>query len=95
MGAKLNATAMSHLEKVSDEGIRLMAEHASVATLLPTTAHLLRLNPPPARKLIEAGVPVALGSDFNPNAHCFAMVSINFMFKKFLNFETIEPLFNN
>lgn len=73
MGAELNSTAMSHLEEVSDEGIQLMATHSTIATLLPTTAHLLRLTPPPARKMIDAGVPVALGSDFNPNAHCFAM----------------------
>ena len=34
---------------------------------------MLRLEPPPARKLIEGGVPVALGSDYNPNAHCLSM----------------------
>lgn len=75
MGAALKAEAMSHLEEISPEGIVLMAAAKSVAVLLPTTAFLLRLRQPPARKLIEAGVPVALGSDFNPNAHCFAMVS--------------------
>lgn len=79
MGAELNSTAMSHLEEVSDEGIQLMATHSTIATLLPTTAHLLRLTPPPARKMIDAGVPVALGSDFNPNAHCFAMVGESFL----------------
>ncbi len=41
--------------------------------LLPTTAYILRLEQPPARALIDAGVPVALGSDFNPNAHCLSM----------------------
>lgn len=51
-----------------------MAEAHSVAVLLPTTAYILRLHPPPARSLIEAGVPVALGSDFNPNAFCYSMV---------------------
>ena len=75
MGASLQAEAMSHLEEVSDAGIKAMSEAGTVAVLLPTTAHILRLTPPPARKMIEAGVPVALGSDFNPNAFCNSMVS--------------------
>jgi imidazolonepropionase len=44
--------------------------------LLPSTAYILRLKSPPARQLIGAGVPVALGSDFNPNAHCLAMPTV-------------------
>ncbi|KAF6032626.1 AMDHD1 [Bugula neritina] len=73
MGAELNATAMSHLEEISDEGIKAMAEKGCVATILPTTAYLLHLKPPPVRKMIEEGVPVALGTDFNPNAYCLSM----------------------
>jgi alpha-D-ribose 1-methylphosphonate 5-triphosphate diphosphatase PhnM len=38
------------------------------AVLLPMTAHLLRLPNPPARALIDAGVPVCIATDFNPNA---------------------------
>lgn len=67
------ALAVSHLECVSDEGVKALAEYSIFATLLPTTAYILRLEPPPARKLIDAGVAVALGSDFNPNAHCLSM----------------------
>lgn len=73
LAADLGATAVSHIECVSDQGIKAMAEKGVVGVLLPTTAYVLRLKPPPARKLIEAGVPVALGSDFNPNAHCLSM----------------------
>eukprot|EP00026_Physarum_polycephalum_P001392 Phypoly_transcript_01393.p1 GENE.Phypoly_transcript_01393~~Phypoly_transcript_01393.p1 ORF type:complete len:426 (+),score=73.98 Phypoly_transcript_01393:1967-3244(+) len=73
VGGELGALAISHLEKVSDEGIKQMAKKPTFAVLLPTTAYILRLEPPPARKLIENNVPVALGSDFNPNAHCLAM----------------------
>lgn len=47
---------MSHLEQISDEGIAAMAASGSVAVLLPTTAFMLRLKPPPARKLIDDGV---------------------------------------
>jgi len=73
LGAEVGATVVSHLEHVSDEGMAQMASAGVVATLLPTTAYILRIAPPPARKLIDAGVCVALGSDFNPNAHCLSM----------------------
>ena len=75
MGAEeLKAEAISHLEEISDEGINAMAKNGSVAVILPTTAYILRLNPPRVRKMIENGVIVALGTDFNPNAFCLSMV---------------------
>ncbi|XP_038047809.1 probable imidazolonepropionase [Patiria miniata] len=73
MGSALKATAISHLEEISDAGITAMAEAGSVAVILPTTAYILKLTPPPVRKMIEGGVAVALGSDFNPNAFCLSM----------------------
>ena len=53
--------------------MKAMAEAGSVGVILPTTAYILRLKPPPVRQMIEAGMIVALGSDFNPNAHCVSM----------------------
>lgn len=76
MGAEIGAMAISHLEEVSEMGIAAMAQSGTVGVLLPTTAYNLRLTPPPARKMLEAGMAVALGSDFNPNAHCIAMVCL-------------------
>jgi imidazolonepropionase len=73
LGGELGARAISHLEEISDAGIKTMAKKKIFGVLLPTTAYVLRIKPPPARKMIEAGVPVALGSDFNPNAHCLSM----------------------
>ncbi|KAI9184090.1 putative imidazolonepropionase [Blastocladiella emersonii ATCC 22665] len=73
VGVQVGARAISHLEEVSEPDMALMAKHHIFATLLPTTAYVLRIAPPPARKLIDTGVPVALGSDFNPNAHCLSM----------------------
>jgi imidazolonepropionase len=69
----LKITAISHLEKVNDEEIKVMSEKEVIGTLLPTTAHVLNLEYPPARKMIESDVPICLGSDFNPNAHCLSM----------------------
>lgn len=73
LGAELGASAISHLEEVTDEGIAAMAEAQTAAVLLPTTAYILRLPQPRARDMLEAGVIVALGSDFNPNAYCCSM----------------------
>ena len=50
-----------------------MASAGSVAVILPTTAYILRLKPPPVREMINKNVIVALGSDFNPNAYCLSM----------------------
>lgn len=73
LAEELRAAAVSHLELVDDAGIAAMQRAGSIGVLLPTTAYILRLHPPPARKMIDAGVAVALGSDFNPNAHCLSM----------------------
>lgn len=74
MGAELGALAISHLEEISEAGMAAMSRSGSVGVVLPTTAYILRLKPPPVRRMIEAGMAVALGSDFNPNAYCMAMV---------------------
>jgi imidazolonepropionase len=55
LGAELGAKAISHLEEISDQGIREMAKHDIFGLLLPTTAYVLRIQPPPARKLIDQG----------------------------------------
>ena len=51
----MGARAISHLEEVSDEGIAAIAAAGVVAVLLPTTAYVLRLKLPPARKMINEG----------------------------------------
>jgi imidazolonepropionase len=53
IGAEFGAQAISHLEKVDDEGIAAMARKPTAAVLLPTTAYVLRIEYPPARKFIE------------------------------------------
>ncbi|CAN0041988.1 putative imidazolonepropionase [Lampetra fluviatilis] len=73
LAAELGARAVSHLEETSDQGIAAMATARCAAVLLPSTAYVLRLKEPRARAMIDAGVIVALGSDFNPNAYCIAM----------------------
>ena len=79
MGAEIGALAISHLEEISDQGIKAMVTAGSIGVVLPTTAYILRIKPPPVRKMIDAGMAVALGSDYNPNAHCSCMVRIKYM----------------
>ncbi|HEX7473691.1 MAG TPA: imidazolonepropionase [Candidatus Limnocylindrales bacterium] len=72
LAAELGAASADHLATPSDAGIAALGEAATserpvVATLLPaTTWFLMSRHVAPARRLIEAGVPVALGTDFNP-----------------------------
>ena len=51
----MGALAVSHLEEVTQSGITAMADAGVVAVLLPTTAYILRLKPPPAREMMEQG----------------------------------------
>lgn len=73
LAAEAGARAVSHLEHIDDADMDAMAAANVVGVLLPTTAYVLRIEYPPARKMVERGVVVALGSDFNPNAHCMSM----------------------
>lgn len=67
LAAELNAVSADHLAAISDQGIAALASARTVATLLPATMVFLgKIAQAPARRLIEAGVPVALATDFNP-----------------------------
>lgn len=77
LAASLNATSADHLAAVSDEGIKALAGAATVATLLPGTMMFLgKPKQAPARRFIEAGVPVALATDFNPGTSPSANLSL-------------------
>lgn len=67
LAGELRATSADHLAAVSDAGIAALASAGTVATLLPGTMLFLgKRDQAPARRLIDAGVPVALATDFNP-----------------------------
>lgn len=76
LAAAVGARSVSHLEMLNAKGVLAMADAGVHAVLLPTTAYLLRLPAPPARALIDSGAPVALASDFNPNAFCCDMPTV-------------------
>lgn len=76
LAAEIGARSVSHLEELSADGMVQMARAGVYGVLLPTTAHVLRLRPPPARTMIDSDIPVALATDFNPNAHCMDMPTV-------------------
>ena len=66
LAAELGCVSADHLEHVSDAGIAALARTGTVAVTLPIAALHLRAPFAPARKLLDAGVPVAVATDFNP-----------------------------
>lgn len=71
LAAELRAASADHLDHVSDEGIRALAAAGISAGLLPGASFCLRSEVhAPARKLIDAGVPVFLATDMNPGTSC-------------------------
>jgi imidazolonepropionase len=69
LAAELGAETADHLEWVDDEGIRALAGAGTIAVLLPGAVFNLGLTRyAPARAMIEAGVAVALATDFNPGS---------------------------
>jgi imidazolonepropionase len=68
LAAEMGAVSAEHLEYISGEGIEALADSGTVAVSLPLAS--LYLGEPflPARKLLSAGVPVAVATDFNPGS---------------------------
>jgi imidazolonepropionase len=67
-GVKHRALSVDHLEFTGDEEINALLQSETMPVLLPSTAFFLKLHYAPARKMIDAGLPVALATDFNPGS---------------------------
>jgi imidazolonepropionase len=66
---RFNLASFDHMDCANDADIRELARRDTIATLLPGANHFLGLEKfPPARRLIDAGVPVALATDYNPGS---------------------------
>ena len=66
VGVKNNALSVDHLESMGDEQIEALKEKITIPTMLPGCEFFLGISYPPARKMIDAGLAVALASDYNP-----------------------------
>jgi len=66
---QFNPASLDHMDHVSEEDISRLAKQDTVATFVPGANYFLGLNEyPAARKFIDAGVPVALATDYNPGS---------------------------
>jgi imidazolonepropionase len=68
VGVKYNALSVDHLEFTGDDEIESLLGSDTMPTLLPGSVFFLGLPDPPVRKMINAGLPVALASDYNPGS---------------------------
>lgn len=68
VGVKHNALSVDHLEYTGDKEIRALLNSQTMPTLLPGATFFLGMINAPARKMIDAGLPIALASDFNPGS---------------------------
>ncbi len=68
LAAEVGAISADHLEHISQRAIGMLKDSGTVAVLLPGVSFYLNHAYAPARALIDAGVPVAIASDFNPGS---------------------------
>jgi imidazolonepropionase len=68
VAVKYNALSVDHLERSGDDEIEALKGSGTMPTLLPGSAFFLGLPDAPARKMIDAGLPLALASDYNPGS---------------------------
>ena len=67
-GVATGAISVDHLEQMGDEEIEALRGTKTMPTALPGAAFFLNLPFPPARKMIQAGLPLAIATDFNPGS---------------------------
>jgi imidazolonepropionase len=69
LASRVGAASVDHLECISDEGIRSLADSGTPAVLIPTaTLFLHQAHYAPGRRLWDAGVPVAIATNVNPGS---------------------------
>lgn len=68
VGVKMGALSVDHLERIGDNEIQTLHNSTTIGTLLPNTSFFLGIPYAPARKMIDAGLGVALASDYNPGS---------------------------
>ncbi|MBT1704950.1 imidazolonepropionase [Chryseosolibacter indicus] len=68
VGVKTGALSVDHLENIGEDEIALLKNSNTMPTALPAAAFFLGLPFPPARAMMDQGLPVAIASDFNPGS---------------------------
>jgi imidazolonepropionase len=68
VGVKHNAISVDHLELMRDEDIEILKNTETMPVALPSCSYFLSIPYTPARKIIDAGLPLALATDYNPGS---------------------------
>lgn len=68
VGVKYNALSVDHLEFIEEPEIEALLDSETMPTVLPGAAFFLGMKLSPVRQMIDAGLPVALASDYNPGS---------------------------
>ncbi|HXM18027.1 MAG TPA: imidazolonepropionase [Candidatus Tumulicola sp.] len=94
LAAQLHCTSADHLNYIGEDDIAALRESSTTAVLCPTTAEFLGLaRRAPARALIEAGVPVALATDFNPGTSpCYSLQAVAHSARRSLHMSSPEVI---
>jgi imidazolonepropionase len=67
-GIKFNALSVDHLEEMRNEDIEALKNTETMPVALPSCSYFLGIPYTPARKMIDAGLPLAIASDYNPGS---------------------------
>ena len=98
-GVKYEALSVDHLEFTGDNEIETLLNSDTMPVLLPGAAFFLGMTDPPARKMIDSGLPVALASDYNPGSSpsgnmklimSFGMIRLRMLPEEVINAVTIN-----
>ncbi len=68
VGVEHNALSVDHLECTGEAEMEALKNSRTIPTVLPSTAFFLNIDPPPARQMVDAGLPLALSTDYNPGS---------------------------
>ena len=92
LAAETNAISADHLVNSSEEGLKMLASKRVCGVLLPATSMSVVLKFANARKMIDLGIPIALGTDLSPACLCESMqmiITLAIHFMKMLPEETL------
>ncbi len=97
LAAEFKAVSADHLENISASGIKALAESGTIAVSIPgSTFYLGQQTYMPARKMIEAGISVAISTDYNPGTaptlNLFLMATIAMSYNKMTIEETLKGI---
>ena len=99
VGVRHHARSVDHLEFVGEEELTALKESGTIPTILPGASLFLGMSYAPARSMIEAGLPVALASDYNPGSspsgNMELVMSLGIIQLKMLPFEVLNAVTRN